>query len=251
MSLTNIILLMAFAIFVLTVVSGIIPFILKLKNPQGFDFPKGEALANGVFLGAGLVHMLSSAANSFDKLGFTYPWAFVIAGVTFLVFLLSEHVGIYFKNHGKNQSIFIAVTSTFMLSVHGFFAGAALGLTSSLGLAFILFVAILAHKWAASFSLSIYINKTSLKTVTRIILFATFSLMLPLGVIFGDVVNKDYLSNPLLQPIFTSIASGTFIYLGTLHGYKRMISQKGCCDLFEYWYVVIGFVLMAAVAVWV
>ena len=82
--------LMALVIFVLTVISGAIPFIIKLKKPGRFDFPSGEALANGVFLGAGLVHMLSDASDGFTKLGLDYPWAFVICGTTFLVFLLSS-----------------------------------------------------------------------------------------------------------------------------------------------------------------
>ena len=61
--------LMALVIFVLTVISGAIPFIIKLKKPGRFDFPSGEALANGVFLGAGLVHMLSDASDGFTRPG--------------------------------------------------------------------------------------------------------------------------------------------------------------------------------------
>ncbi len=246
----NITLLMTAVIFLLTVVSGCIPFILKLKNPGKYNFPVGEAIANGVFLGAGLIHMLADASDGFSKLGFDYPWAFVICGATFLVFLLSEHIGFFMKKHNKNQSLFIAIASTIMLSIHSFFAGAALGIATNVSLSIILFIAIVAHKWAASFSLSVYINKTSLKLSNRIGLFLAFSLMVPLGIYFGNMLTHHYLRNVFIQPIFSSIAAGTFIYLGTLHGFKKVISEKGCCDLFQYFYVIMGFLLMAVVAIW-
>jgi hypothetical protein len=245
-----IILLMAMAVFLMTITSGGIPFLLKSRNPDAYDFPIGEALANGVFLGAGLVHMLSDSAQGFAKLGFDYPWAFVICGATFLLFLLSEHISFFVKEQNRNQSLFIAVSSTIMLSIHSFFAGAALGVIGNLDLSLILFIAILAHKWAASFSLSVYINKTKLKLAYRLGLFMLFSLMLPLGIYFGDLLHHHYFNNDYIQPVFSSIASGTFIYLGTLHGFKKLITQKGCCDLYQYSYVIIGFSLMALVAIW-
>ncbi len=242
--------MMAIVIFIMTIISGAIPFVLKLRNPAKYDFPIGEALANGVFLGAGLVHMLSDASGRFSHLGFDYPWAFVICGATFLMFLLSEHVGFFVKEHNKNQSLFIATASTIMLSIHSFLAGAALGIAANVSFSIILFIAILAHKWAASFSLAVYINKTQLILSKRIIMFAIFSLMVPLGIYFGNLLHYHYLNNKLLQPIFLSIAAGTFVYLGTLHGFKKIITQKGCCNLYHYFYVLAGFALMAVVAIW-
>ncbi|MDE4940915.1 zinc transporter, partial [Francisella tularensis subsp. holarctica] len=41
-------------ILFVTAISGICPFVKKANNPNGFQFPIGEALASGVFLGAGL-----------------------------------------------------------------------------------------------------------------------------------------------------------------------------------------------------
>ena len=59
------------------------------------------------------------------------------------------------RNRSQNQSLFIAITSTLMLSIHSFFTGAALGISGSLSLTIILFFAIIGHKWAASFSLPV------------------------------------------------------------------------------------------------
>lgn len=249
---TSTILLMAIAIFLITIISGGIPFILKLKNPGKYDFPIGEALANGVFLGAGLVHMLADASDRFSELGFNYPWAFVICGTTFLIFLLSEHIGFFMKKHNQNQSIFIAIASTIMLSIHSFFAGAALGITTNVSISNILFIAIIAHKWAASFSLAVYINKSNLTLINRISLFLIFSAMVPLGIYCGDELNQLSLSkgNTLLQPIFSSIAAGTFIYLGTFHGFKKAMKETNRHDFLQYFYVVAGFLLMVIVAIW-
>lgn len=250
MSISTIHLSMAIFIFCLTIISGTIPFIIKSKKIGDIDFPIGEALSNGVFLGAGLVHMLSDASDGFSKLGFDYPWAFVICGATFLLFLLSEHIGFMVKRNNKNQILLIAIASTIMLSIHSFFAGAALGISNRSSLTIILFIAIIAHKWAASFSLSVYINKTNTQLKNRITLFLSFSLMVPLGIFFGNLIQHCYLNNVLLQPIFSSIASGTFVYLGTLHGFKKILTHKECCNLYHYLYVIIGFSLMAIVAIW-
>ena len=243
-------LLMAIVIFIVTIVSGAIPFALKLKYPDKYDFPVSKALANGVFLGAGLVHMLADAANGFSEVGVNYPWAFVICGATFLLFLLSEYLEFFIKELNRNQSLFIAVASTIMLSIHSFFAGAALGIADSISLTVILFFAIIAHKWAASFSLSLYINKSSLSLRNRITIFLVFSFMVPLGVFFGDFLHRHFVANDFLEPVFASIASGTFIYLGTLHGFKKVITDKARPSLSQYLCVVAGFALMAVVAVW-
>ena len=250
MSTDTIYMLMVIVIFIMTIISGAIPFALKLKNPDNYSFEIGEALANGVFLGAGLVHMLSDAANGFSQLGIDYPWAYAICGGTFLLFLLSEHIGFFVKEHNKNQSLFIATASTVMLSIHSFLAGAALGTATSVSFSVILFIAIVAHKWAASFSLSVYINETQLKLSNRIVMFTIFSLMVPLGIYFGDLLHHHYAKNELIEPIFSSIAAGTFIYLGTLHGFKKIIAKKDCSNIYHYFYVVAGFVLMAIVAIW-
>lgn len=241
---------MGLIIFAITIVSGSIPFISKMKQPDKLDFPIAESIANGVFLGAGLVHMLSDASSSFTKLGASYPWAFSICGITFLLFLLSEYIGFFSDAKNKNLPLIVAITSTVMLSVHSFLVGTALGDSSSLGLDVILFLSIIAHKWAASFSLSVYINKTYLKIASRITLFMVFSVMVPLGIYFGDLLQHHYIGNNFLQPIFLSISAGTFIYLGTVYGLKRTINETQSSTMYHYLSMIAGFAIMAIVAIW-
>ncbi|MFC4892030.1 ZIP family metal transporter [Pseudofrancisella aestuarii] len=235
-------------ILFVTAISGIYPFIKKAANPIGFNFPIGDALANGVFLGAGLIHMLSDSASDFEDLKVSYPFPFLIAGVTILLFLLLEHVGGTLSKSNKGNLSFMAIMATIMLSIHSFFEGAALGI-SELSVAFVLFIAIIAHKWAASFALAININKTNLKFIVRLMLFSTFVIMTPLGIIFGQAAH-NYVSNPFVEPTFTAIAAGTFIYMGTLHGLDKSVLIKDCCNTKQYTFVIIGFAIMAIVAIW-
>lgn len=236
-------------ILVVTAVSGIFPFMKKASNPDGFSFPIGDALANGIFLGAGLIHMLSDSAGDFSELNIDYPFPFLIAGITVLLFLLMEHIGGTLSKNNKGNLSFIAIMATIMLSIHSFFEGAALGISAELSVAFVIFLAIIAHKWAASFALAININRTSLKFVTRITLFGIFVIMTPLGILFGQVA-QNYVTNPLVEPVFTAIAAGTFIYMGTLHGLDRSVLIKDCCNTKQYTFVIIGFAIMAVVAIW-
>ncbi|MFT4694392.1 MAG: zinc transporter 1/2/3 [Francisella sp.] len=236
-------------ILVVTAVSGIFPFVKKASMPAGFKFPAGDALANGIFLGAGLIHMLGDSANDFADLHIDYPFPFLIAGITILFFLLIEHVGGALSKNNKGNLSFIAIMATIMLSIHSFFEGAALGLSEELSVAFVIFVAIIAHKWAASFALAININKTNLKFIARIMLFSIFVMMTPLGILFGQAA-QNYVSNPFIEPVFTAIAAGTFIYMGTLHGLDRSILIKDCCNTKQYTFVMIGFAIMAIVAIW-
>ncbi|AJI74230.1 ZIP Zinc transporter family protein [Francisella philomiragia subsp. philomiragia ATCC 25015] len=236
-------------ILVVTAISGIYPFVKKANNQDGFHFPVGEALASGVFLGAGLIHMLGDSAGDFSELNIDYPFPFLIAGITILLFLLLEHIGGALSKSNKGNLSFMAIMATIMLSIHSFFEGAALGLSEELSVALVIFLAIIAHKWAASFALAISINKTSLRFLARLILFIIFVFMTPLGILFGQAAH-NYVSNPFVEPTFTAIAAGTFIYMGTLHGLDRSVLIKDCCNTKQYSFVIIGFSIMAIVAIW-
>lgn len=236
-------------IFITAVGAGLYPFFIKWRKGIT-NFPVGQALASGVFLGAGLIHMLGDASASFIALKIEYPFAFLIAGSTFLVFLAIEHIGRELYAHkGANANSF-AIIAFIMLSTHSLFAGAALGLSTHLAVVLVLLLAILAHKWAASFALATQISQSHFNKRTGYILFFIFTVMTPLGIYFGDVISTSLAEHTLIQPIFSSIAAGTFLYLGTLHGLSRSFMIEKCCNLKNFTYVIIGFSLMAVVAIW-
>jgi zinc transporter 1/2/3 len=238
-----------FLVLLVTLISGAYPFLRHLKSEHGHDFPIGESLAAGVFLGAGLIHMLGDASADFYDLHFDYPLAFLLAGGTFLFFLLLEHIAreIY---HQQGSSNAFAILAVFMLSIHSFLAGSALGVANSLSMTVIILLAILAHKWAASFALAVQINKSKFSLGNRLFLFLIFAAMVPLGILCGTAASHSLEQYPLAEPIFASLAAGTFLYLGTLHGLDRAIMIKQCCNLKGFSFVIIGFVIMAVVAIW-
>ncbi len=241
-------------IFLVTVIAGLYPFCKKQEMlaclSHELDFPIGESLAAGIFLGAGLMHMLADSVQNFYQLHVEYPVAFLLAGAVFLLLLWLEHVGREIYQHEGDRGNTFAVLATIMLSLHSFLAGTALGLSGSLSITLMILVAILAHKWAASLALSIHLNKSQLSLTARVSLFALFACMVPLGIVCGESATHLLTNYPLIEPIFTALAAGTFLYLGTLHGLERAVLVKQCCDLNRYTFVVIGFLVMAVVAIW-
>lgn len=239
-----------FLILLSTLLAAVYPFLRSMKHAKKADFPLGEALSSGIFLGAGLLHMLQEASTSFSKIGYVYPVAFLLAGVTFLILLLFEHICREIYEHkNSNNAVFVYLTVT-MLSIHSFLEGAALGLSDSYSIMIIIFIAILAHKWAASFALAVQINKSNLSVSSGLLFFTVFALMTPLGILSGTTTMNHIKHYPLLEPIFISLAAGTFLYLGTLHGLKQAVMIDKCCDLRHFMFVVFGFIVMAVVAIW-
>lgn len=237
-------------IFVVTVISGFYPFFSKQRSTKPLSFPRAESLSAGVFLGAALIHMLADASSSFNDLHFDYPVAFLLAGITFLLLLLLEHIGREIYEHKRSSSTAFALLSVLMLSVHSFLAGAALGLSMSTSITIMLLIAILGHKWAASFALSVQINKSQMSFRLGMLVFLVFALMVPLGVVCGAAATHFLSQLPWLVPVFSSLAAGTFLYLGSLHGLEQSILVKSCCNLSIFSFVIIGFAIMALVAVW-
>ena len=232
----------------ITLVSGLYPFFKKKVSGGEQNFPSSESLAAGIFLGASLIHMLGDASNAFYHHSLHYPLAFLLAGIMFLFLLLLEHIGREMVAHHGSSNAF-AILAVLMLSIHAFLMGAALGLSVSLSVAIVILLAILAHKWAESFALAIQINKSSFSHKINIILFLVFSVMTPLGILLGASATAALNYHPLLAPIFSSLAAGTFLYLGTLHGLEKATLITQCCDLRRFFFVILGFSIMAVVAI--
>lgn len=239
----------AISIFIVILASGWYPF--KKRNKKGhLDFAIGETLATGVFLGAAILHLLPEADSMLRQMDYEYPFAYLITGLTFLVFLWFEHLGkeLYQKENANHPAF--AILAWVMLSIHSFVLAAALGFSENYSVAIMLFLAIITHKWAESFAISVQLNKSSMKNKTNLLLFLTFALMTPLGVLIGINIENEIKTNSLIDPILVSVSAGTFLYLGTLHGLERCVMVQKCCNLKYFSFVIIGFLLMGAVAIY-
>lgn len=251
LSATTLKILFGFAIFIVILLAGWYPFRKRIKENQHSDFPIGETLATGVFLGAALLHMLPESNTLFKSMGYDYPFAFIITGAVFLLFLWFEHLGKELYHHHTAEHPAFAILAWAMLSIHSLMLGAALGLAHYNSIIIMLFLAIITHKWAESFAIAVQLNKSSMSMNKSLLFFFLFSLMTPLGIYFGWYFGHGVETNSIFDPILMAASAGTFLYLGTLHGLERCVMVERCCNLGDFSFVIIGFSLMAAVAIYV
>ncbi|ARG96686.1 ZIP family metal transporter [Legionella micdadei] len=251
MSTGNLKLVFAIITVIVILLAGWYPFKKRVKDDKHLDFPVGETLATGVFLGAALLHMLPEANALFLEMGYQYPLAYIISGAVFLFFLWFEHLGKEIYHHENAAHPTFAILAWSMLSVHSIMLGTALGLNHSNSMVIMLFLAIITHKWAESFAIAVQLNKSTLTTSQSLWFFLSFSLMTPLGILFGWYFGHGVETNSLFDPILIAASAGTFLYLGTLHGLERCVMVERCCNLGDFSFVIIGFGLMAAVAAYV
>lgn len=241
-------LIFALIIVIITWIAGFPPFHHKYKQRINVDYGIGEALGCGIFLGAALLHMLPEANHDFAEIGIEYPVAFLGAGLVFLLLLYLEHIGNHLSEHKGENSVKYAYLSTAVLSIHSLLTGAALGSSDQMSTAIIIVVAVLAHKWAASFALAVKLAQSTQSLKQNLITFGIFSAAFPLGTILGQGVVSSLDHASWAVPTFNAFAAGTFLYLGTLHGLTRATLIDRCCNMKEFKYVVLGFLIMAAIA---
>lgn len=250
--LLNIKFLFSVGILLIAVMGGSYPLSKRKKehdDPHALAF--GETLSTGVFLGAALLHMLPEAHAHFHALGYTYPFAFLIAGGVFLFFLWFEHLGeAWYQQKNRTQSAF-ALLALVMLSLHSLMSGAALGLNKNQAMMTVIFLAIIAHKWAESFAMAAQLVKSGLSRSVIWFSFGLFCVMTPLGVLAGNLLEHLPGHDAALTPALVAASAGTFLYLGTLHGLDRCVLVARCCHLRDFTFVILGFLLMGVVACFV
>ena len=231
-------------IVIATVLGGSYPFFKKLKHNQVEALPLVDAFIRGIFLGAGLLHMLYSASKMFLHIGDTWLWAALYAGIIFFVLF-----GLEYRNNKSTgyKAEHLVILTAVILSVHSLLAGIALGLSPNIAMTIVVLIALLAHKSAASFALSRLITKSRFAKFPGILLFVVFAVMAPIGILLG--MNIHLGGNNFVEAIFLSIAAGTFLYLGGVHDVQRV--QFEASSKFAYFVcLALGFILMAIIKIY-
>ncbi len=259
----------ALIIFALTLAAGAYPFLKREHYGNLKNFPLADGFVTGIFLGVGLVHMLPDADRLLHQGGYIYPFAMLITGGVFIFLVLCEALSYQLNKDGssayvendaeggmannvreKVDSLTMPVIVTLLLSAHSFLAGAALGLSPSLPVLGFLFLAIAVHKWSVSFALAIEINQSALSLFTRMTLFIFFALMLPLGLLASSLISARYQHHFISEAILLAIAAGVFIYLGTLRSLKAPLVATQSYRIQQFVAMLLGFAIMAAMAIW-
>jgi solute carrier family 39 (zinc transporter), member 1/2/3 len=231
--------------------AGWAPLRRRADDAHVEGYARGEALAVGVFLGAGIIHMLGDTASDFVEAGITYPVGELLCGAVILLLLWLEHLGHRLADvRDVNEGAVLAILASLILALHSFLVGAALGTASEISTTILVLVAVLAHKWAAAFALSLTLSRSQLSPRNATGLFLTFVMMFPVGVAVGASALALTASHPLFEATFAGLAAGTFIYLGTLHGLTSSTLIAKCQHFPQFAMVVLGFLLMAVIAIW-
>lgn len=108
-------------------------------------------------------------------------------------------------------SLFSSIVLWFALSFHSVMEGIAMGASESSFTS--IFIAVVAHKALESFALGTSLVRAKTTTGKLVGFCVAFSLMTPVGIAIGLVVQSYAAHDSIISAILTSFASGTFLYV--------------------------------------
>ena len=213
----------AVAILVVGVVGGTIPLLAARHHASRRLFSLGNALAGGIFLGTGFIHLLPDAGEALEGVG-AYPLAPLLAAVGVVVLLLIDRVlfettrAVGAAQGGGTPQPIYPVVLLVVLSIHAIIAGIALGLEAEVAASVLVMLGILFHKGSAAFALMVSVHATGADQRRFWTVLTIFVAMTPLGIGLGTV-GLSLLEGRvamLIEGSFTALAAGTFIYVAIL-----------------------------------
>lgn len=227
----------------------------------------GNSFAAGVFLAAGIVHVLPDADGLWTGLGWQYPMAFALAALAFALMLLVEHVllpeSAHEEVHAPSSERFASLAHPhhdalpayavlIALSIHSLLEGLALGAQPALDRAVVLSLAILAHKSASGFALGVSLARSRLEQRLSVRLVGLFAISTPIGGLIGVALGQvfDGRLGATLEATLLSIAAGTFVYVATFDILRDEFPAPGG-RLVKWLVLTAGIVAMSALALWV
>ena len=271
----------ALAILVMGIVGGIIPLLVARHDTSRRFMSMGNALAGGIFLGAGFMHLLPEAGEALEEL-IDYPLAPLLAAVGVLVLLLIDRV-LFETNRSQNleqggeirQPIYPLILLV-VLSIHSMIAGIALGLEAEVAASLLVMLAILFHKGSAAFALMVSVHASGADRKRLWTVLTIFVLMTPLGIVLGTVASGFFEGRAalLIEGSFNALAAGTFIYIAILDIINAEMSRiddriahfvrssllgdddvampsQDTDRLFKFALIFVGLASMAAIGIWV
>lgn len=243
------------AIILAGLIGGLIPARVGVSDRSLRFLGLGNALSAGIFLGAGLLHMLADALENLETFSenLDYPYAILVCGCGFLLVLLLDKVllreeDVADASGGRPIYPFML---TLVLSIHSIIAGATLGLETSLVSSIVIFIAIISHKGCAAFALGVSLREADFPRSRMVGIIALFSCMTPLGIILGSIFSELLKGKTayLVEALFDGLAAGTFLYIAILDIIVEVFHEKGG-RWNHFILMALGFAIMALIAVW-
>lgn len=219
------------SIFGIAIVGGMIPILVARQQASRRYLSLGNALAGGIFLGVGFVHLLPEADEALRNL-VDYPLAPLLAALGVGLLLLIDRVVLEGRNSMLGQEDertrppFYAFVLLIVLSVHSIIAGMALGLQPEAAAALVVMLGILFHKGSAAFALIVTAHSAGNRKLWQTLWL--FSVMTPLGIVFGTVAGQVFEGRTALifEGSFNAIAAGTFIYVAVMDVLDAEMSRE-------------------------
>jgi zinc transporter 1/2/3 len=240
-------------IFLTGLAGGLLPLWVGYTPRTQRFFSLGNAMSAGIFLSAGLIHMLPDAEESLRGVLGAFPAASLIAVIGFFVVLLVERV--VARAEGETTEVkrgaVYAYILALVLSVHSLIAGTALGAEQTTTGMLVIFIAIIAHKGSAAFALGVSMFRGGVPHARIPRTIAVFSSMTPIGIVLGAVLSAMLSGHAaeLFEGIFDALAAGTFIYVAVLDVIGEEFALPGD-RLAKFLLASTGAALMAIIGIW-
>lgn len=247
----------AIAVILLVALAGALAA-LRARDARNAErlFSLGSVFGGGVFLGAGLIHMLPDAVEQFSDLypNLDYPVAYTLAALGLIAILAIDRTGHAMRRRraadgGAHTSSLILLV---VLSFHSILAGAAIGAEDSTANTIVLLLAILAHKGSAAFALATRMLQESDRPRSVWPQLSLFAVMTPLGIVFGAGLQEVLAGSGarLAEGIFDAMAAATFVYVATLEVIGREFEESAARTSGKFPALIAGLAVMAVVAIW-
>ncbi len=235
-------------IALVTLLGGLVPI---YRHASASFYTWSEAGVSGLFIGAGLFHLLPDASRSFEHLypQQTFPIAYVLCGVGFACLVALEFAINHLQGrakrcqsrpqnhlmtdslcpHSGNQSqppdYFLGILVILALSVHSMIGGLAIGLNQHLSDAILIFLIILLHKATDSFALVINLRHANFSKAAMVTIVGVFAWVTPTGMMTAHWLTMHMPERVLLEyeAVSNAIAASLFLYIGTLEGVGRQL----------------------------
>ena len=216
--------LSGFSVLAVGIIGGLIPLLVAARQTSRRFFSLGNALAGGIFLGVGLMHLLPEADEVLSEM-YDYPLAALLAAAGMVTLLWVDRV--LFEaarrssgGEGVNRRPrrIYPVVLLIALSIHSLVAGVALGLEPEVAASVLVVIGILLHKGSAAFALMVSAHSAGMEKRGLRVLLTTFVLMTPLGILVGTLAAEILEGRlaELSEGVFNALAAGTFIYVAIL-----------------------------------
>lgn len=238
-------------IFIVAMLAGLLPMQLSHFHTGSRNIT--DSITNGIFLGAAIFHMLPDSQAGFNAIGLTqYPYAILLCISGFIFLQIVKYITLYFKqssDYSKLNGTMILI----VLSIHSIIEGTTLGINTTVTNAFVIFIAIMAHKSCDSFALASTLKRYIIVPKYNVLIIFAYALMTPFGIALAATV-IGLLSNRtgiLVEASLNALAAGTFIYIGALDALLQHFRiQKLKDNVIDFFALLIGMGLMGFLAIW-